>query len=186
MNVYCFHVLDNLYLYFTLQWKHGARQRCSDAGWEGKVNGSSGACDPQALCFWAAFLAPLEITLCTEMESNTGTFWSNFYLFTDHNEFRKRKPSHPCISDSGADFEHGKGWTFYRSFHFRSWWKPSAGVFKSYLFSLSDLVTALVKAGKGQSRILPSQQILAGSSGEEWSHSFPLPSSHSVKISPFL
>lgn len=32
---------------------------------------------------------------------------------------------------------------------------------------LSDLVTALVKARKGQSRILPSQQILAGSSGEE-------------------
>lgn len=32
---------------------------------------------------------------------------------------------------------------------------------------LSDLVTVLGKAGKGQSRILPFQQILAGSSGEE-------------------
>lgn len=32
---------------------------------------------------------------------------------------------------------------------------------------LADLVTVLVKAGKGQSRILPSQQILAGSGGEE-------------------
>lgn len=107
----------------------------SNAGREGKMNGSSGACNPKPLCFWAAFLVPLKITLCREMESNTGTFRSNFYLFTDHNEFRKRKLSHPCISDSGADFEHSKGWTFYRSFHFRSWWKPNAGVFKSYLFS---------------------------------------------------
>jgi len=32
---------------------------------------------------------------------------------------------------------------------------------------LSDLVTAPVKAGKGRSRILPSQQILAGSGSEE-------------------
>lgn len=56
---------------------------------------------------------PLKITLCRKMESNTGTFLSIFHVFTDHNKFRKSKPSCPCISDLGADFEHRQtGWTF--------------------------------------------------------------------------
>lgn len=102
---------------------------------EGKIKGSSRTRDPNPLCFWEAFLMPLKITLCKEMESDTGTIWSNFHVFTYHNEFRKENP-HILASDSGADFEHGQtGWSFYCSFHFRSWWKQSDGVFKSCLLS---------------------------------------------------
>lgn len=69
------------------------------------------------------------------VQRDGSTFWSNFHMFTDHNEFI-RKPSRLCISDSGADFEHRQmGQTFYCSFHFRSWWKWSVGVFKRYLLS---------------------------------------------------
>ena len=71
-----------------------------------------------------------------EMESDTGTFWSDFHVSTDHNKSRKRKPTHPCISDSRADFKHGQtGWTSHCSLHFSSRWKRSGGVFKSYLLS---------------------------------------------------
>lgn len=85
----------------------------SNAKRQGETKGSNKACDPNPLCFWVVFLVPLKITLCRKMEPNTGTFWSNFHVFTDHNKFRKSKPSRPCISDSGADFEHGQtGWTF--------------------------------------------------------------------------
>lgn len=123
------------------------------------------ASEQHSWCHWKS--------LCVQRwESNTGSFWNNFHMFTDHNKFRKRKPSRLHIPDSGADFKHGEtGWTFivpFTSAADESW----VSVYLRAICSLlADLVTALVKAGKGQSRILPSQQILAGSSGEEWNHS---------------
>lgn len=89
-------------------------------------------------------------------------------MFTDHNKFRERKPSRPCISDTGADFKHREQGELF-IVHFTSEADESeASVYLRAICSLlSDLVTALVRAGKGQSRILPSKQILAGSSSEE-------------------
>ena len=112
---------------------------------------------------------PLKITLCREMESNTGTFCSNFHVFTDHNEFRKRKNSHVlAFLTLGQTSNTGKQGELF-IVHFTSEADESrASVYLRAICSLlSDLVTVLVKAGTGQSRILPSQQILAGSSGEE-------------------
>lgn len=80
----------------------------SDAKRQGKIKGSNKACDPNPLCFWVLFPVPLKITLCRKMEPNTGTFWTNFHVFTDHNKFRENKSSCPCISDSGQTLKTGK------------------------------------------------------------------------------
>lgn len=131
MNFYCFHVLD---LHSILQSKYGARQQCKKGKERLKAAAERAipilcAFEQRSCCHWKSLCAG-------RWESNTGTFWSNLHMFTDCNEFRKRKPSHPCISNPGADFEHRRtGWTFYCSFHFRSWWKWSVSVFKSSLLS---------------------------------------------------
>lgn len=130
--------------------------------------------DPNPLCFWAVPLLPLKVTLHSEVKSKTDRFWSNFHIFIDDNKFRN--PSRPYISNSGADSNTGKqGELFIVHFTSEADGSRVSIHFRAICSLLSDLVTLLVKAGKAQSCILPSQQILAGSSGEEWSHSFPLP-----------
>lgn len=89
-------------------------------------------------------------------------------MFTDCNEFRKRKPSCVAFLTLEQTSNTGKQGELF-IVHFTSEADESGvSVYLRAICSLlSDLVTALVKARKGQSRILPSQQILAGSSGEE-------------------